>query len=281
MSTKRTKKPASTSGKKTRRTPTSRRSRDAGSPVDTVRVESWDEYLSWVTRYPFPGWAFRGHADADWPLTSTLTRTLIERRIKPTLWEAQEERSLRIFKRKAHHFLERTPEEDEEFEWLALMQHHGAPTRLLDFTWSPYVAAFFALESGTKDAAIWAIDPRTLGFIATKDVRGPLAKKRRVLVGEPRLMNQRLTAQSGTFAVPWRLHTPVDEQLRRQHRGVRVIARFILPRTTIRDTALRELYRMNISYATLFPGLDGLAQSMRQELEYTAQMERPDELKMS
>ena len=73
-------------------------------------------------------------------------RTFIERKIKPELWEEQEERTLRIFKRKAHHFLDRTPAEEEEFEWLALMQHHGAPTRLLDFTWSPYVAAFFALE---------------------------------------------------------------------------------------------------------------------------------------
>ena len=39
------------------------------------------------------------------------------------------------------------------------MQHHGAPTRLIDFTWSPYVAAFFALERATGDAAVWAVNP--------------------------------------------------------------------------------------------------------------------------
>lgn len=193
-----TKKKASKAGKKTRSKPKSRSSSKAEFPADTERVESWEEYLSWVTRHPFSGWAFRGQANAGWDLTSTLTRTLIERKIKPELWEEQEERTLRIFKRKAHHFLDRTPAEEEEFEWLALMQHHGAPTRLLDFTWSPYVAAFFALEGGAK----------------------------------------------------------------------------------IRDTALRELYRMNISYATLFPGLDGLSQSMRQELEYTWDMDKPDELKI-
>src|SRR5216684_3693164 len=58
----------------------------------------------------------------------------------------------------AHLFLAHVPDDADSFHWLALMQHHGAPTRLLDFTWSPYVAAFFALERATSDAAIWAIN---------------------------------------------------------------------------------------------------------------------------
>jgi hypothetical protein len=282
MAAKKTKKTKKKAKSKTR-------SRARSSDVQPFerRVESWDEYVSWVTRPPFTGWAFRGHANADYPLTSTLTRVLVERRIKPRLWRRQEERILRIFKRKAHHFLERTPAEDEEFEWFALMQHHGSPTRLLDFTWSPYVAAFFALEAtlpsevhGPMDAAVWAIDPNAPGFISfAKSLLGTMENKQRVLVGEPRLMNRRLTAQSGTFAVHWRLDTPVDELLRQQH-ARNVITKFILPRTEVRDTGLRELYRMNISYATLFPGLDGLAESMRQELEYSAEMEDTADLKL-
>ena len=57
-------------------------------------------------------------------------------------------------------FLGHVPEWEDDFQWLALMQHHGAPTRLLDFTWSPYVAAFLALERAVDDAAVWAIHPR-------------------------------------------------------------------------------------------------------------------------
>ena len=67
-----------------------------------------------------------------------------------------------MFKRKAHQFLAQPPDPDDDFQWLALMQHHGAPTRLLDFTWSPYVAAFFALERATSDAAVWALNPANI-----------------------------------------------------------------------------------------------------------------------
>ena len=104
-------------------------------------------------------WAFRGHPNEQWPLLSALSRYLMNFRVDPPVWAAQEERILRIFKRKGHHFLSGRPLPDDDFEWLALMQHHGAPTRLLDFTWSPYVAAFFALQLATGDAAVWALNP--------------------------------------------------------------------------------------------------------------------------
>src|SRR5438445_599273 len=68
-------------------------------------------------------------------------------------------RILSIFKRKSIHFLQHIPDRDDDFPWLALMQDHGAPTRLLDFTWSPYVAAFFALHNTTHEGVIWACNP--------------------------------------------------------------------------------------------------------------------------
>src|SRR5262245_27031443 len=69
---------------------------------------------------------------------------------------------IREFRRRAHHYRISLPESDHYFEWLALMQHHGAPTRLLDWTYSPYVAVHFALKhaSRPKDALpeVWMID---------------------------------------------------------------------------------------------------------------------------
>src|ERR1035437_6828640 len=110
------------------------------------RLTSWEAFLKLVVQAPYSNWAFRGERDERWPLYSSLSRYLKNFGVDPRAWVDQESRILRVFKRKAHQFLVQPPEPDDDFQWLALMQHHGAPTRLIDFTWSPYVAAFFALE---------------------------------------------------------------------------------------------------------------------------------------
>ena len=66
------------------------------------------------------------------------------------------------FQRRAHHYLNDVPPLGECIEWLALIQHYSGPTRLLDFTHSPYVAAFFAMEKAEHDAVVWAIDTDAL-----------------------------------------------------------------------------------------------------------------------
>lgn len=105
-----------------------------------------------------PAWVFRGHAGAAWPLTSALERA---DSVDPA---ADEWRMIDHFRRRASLYL--PPQlhlgDDDLFGWMALMQHYGAPTRLLDVTLSPYVAAFFALEEHTcsehDDLALWAVD---------------------------------------------------------------------------------------------------------------------------
>src|SRR5256885_15234511 len=123
------------------------------------RLDSWEEFLRHVIHPPYSNWAFRGERDERWPLYSSLSRYFQNFRVARAAWAEQEARILRIFKRKAHQFLDKPPALDDDFHWLALMQHHGAPTRLIDFTWSPYVAAFFALERTLNDGVVWAMNP--------------------------------------------------------------------------------------------------------------------------
>ena len=128
-------------------------------PYRQFRVKTWDQFLKLISTPPYSHWAYRGERDERWPLYSSLSRYLQAFGVAPAAWPLQEARILRVFKRKAHRFLEKPPDPDDDFQWLALMQHHGAPTRLTDFTWSPYVAAFFALERTIADGVIWALNP--------------------------------------------------------------------------------------------------------------------------
>jgi len=252
------------------------RNKNENTSYDVIRMESWEDYLSIITDSPYQHWAFRGQRDASAPLFSALSRYLMSVRVDPRAWPEQEERILRIFKRKAVHFVDVAPDRDDDFEWLALMQDHGAPTRLLDFTWSPYVAAFFALHNTTTEAVIWACNPVEIEKMKRIDLSNPGSFRKYFLsgagnfvwLGEPYAMNRRLIAQSGTFLVPAILDKSIEEILKGYPNPKETLIKFILPADQVREKGMQELYRMNITQATLFPDLDGLARSLAYELEF-------------
>lgn len=245
-------------------------------------VANWDEFV--VLADELDGWAFRGQISAQWPVVSSLTRRLQQFCSNRAEWPAREQRAMRIFRRKAHIYLSDRSVLNDDLRCLAMMQHHGAPTRLLDFTKSPYVAAFFALERATDDAAMWALDTPTLwrsspGFDAKLDRDGidPRrpgnferyfgANDHPVLwFGEPDEMDRRLVAQSGLLVVPGQLHLALHEILAHYEPAGSLLRKFVLPRA-LRERAMQSLYRMNVTHATLFPDLDGLARSIGYELE--------------
>jgi hypothetical protein len=141
------------------------------------------------------------------------------------------------------------------------------------------VAAFFALERTLADGVVWAMnparidssraikpermDPREKGHFARYFLKG---NHRFIWMGEPHTMNRRLIAQSGTFAVPGVLDMPIEDILRDAD-PENILAKIVLT-NPVREVGMRELYRMNITYSTLFPDLDGLAKSMGYELEF-------------
>src|SRR2546430_2167295 len=115
-----------------------------------VRIEDWDHARALLATFPGT-WMFRGQKTADWPLMTAFERLKGFR-------HGAEEHIVREFKKRAHQYLPSQLLPSNSLEWLALMQHHGAPTRLLDCTFSRYVASFFALEDAEGDSAVWAID---------------------------------------------------------------------------------------------------------------------------
>jgi hypothetical protein len=128
--------------------------------MQTTVVSSWKQFMELSAT--LDGWAFRGQQDAEWPLLSSLSRYMLAYVADRSQWRAREERAIRIFRRKAHNYVQHPTLLDDDLRCLSLMQHHGAPTRLLDFTKSPFVAAFFALERSVSDVAIFALNTPVL-----------------------------------------------------------------------------------------------------------------------
>ncbi|HSW16211.1 MAG TPA: FRG domain-containing protein [Ramlibacter sp.] len=250
--------------------------------MKVIRLTRWPEFVAYADS--MEGWAFRGHVSPEWPLVPSLTRRLQCYCPDPRLWPLREARAMRIFRRKAHIYLHDRTALEDDLRCLALMQHHGASTRLLDFTKSPFVAAFFALESANRDVAVFALNTPALWLSAPAfdpsltrsriDPRAPgnfdryFARNQLPLIwfGEPSEMDSRLVAQSGLFVVPGVLDKPLDVILDGYGGSDDLLTQFVLP-AGMREEAMRALYRMNVTYATLFPDLDGLARSVSYELE--------------
>jgi hypothetical protein len=172
-------------------------------------------------------WAFRGHAASAWHLQPSLERHAARKKIGPM---KAEQFVTRQFKRAAHQY-NREVQDDDELEWLALMRHHGAPTRLLDWTKSPYVAAFFATADAAENdsCAVWAIDAFHLASVAHRVIselnpdcrlyfswdlgrsaifrpvfmqRYPTPEYALVAPVYPSRANERVTVQQGLFLCP-------------------------------------------------------------------------------
>ena len=146
-----------------------------------VEVGELHEFSRLVRTLGTGRWIFRGHADKNWRLASSLERQLVNRGIKSInktvqnainfikydKYRASDEMyAIDQFKRYASMKL---PKLDHLVEWLAAMQHYGTATRLLDFTRSIYVALYFAFENrlSKADAAIYAVQYSKLLHNAT------------------------------------------------------------------------------------------------------------------
>jgi FRG domain len=96
-------------------------------------IHSWAEFVGIIQSWQgFRNWCFRGQASAEWSLRSSLSRHIEVSKVSEQVWNLQESRIRRIFRRKSHLFFDDLPENDE-IEWLALMQHHGAPHAVAGF----------------------------------------------------------------------------------------------------------------------------------------------------
>lgn len=247
-----------------------------------TRASSWKELHDWLfecawndslRRYRST-FAFRGAGHAEKTQLTSLERLGGD-------FAAKEQHLIRNFRKYAQRSL---IGEDSIWNWLALAKHHGLPTRLLDWTYSPYVALHFATAIGQQfemDGEIVAVDfakarallPSKLGkvldeegsYVFTAELLNDIAPTLRELDGlakepfllflEPPSLDERIVTQAALFSLMSDARATLTDWMSKHpdlHRRIIIPAEM---KWEIRD----KLDQANINERVLFPGLDGLS----------------------
>lgn len=268
-----------------------------------VRVKSWEKLKLYSEGHGLgnPGpeewnrWIFKGHESTEWELSTTLERTLCKRFGKGLSDAWRWERCLsREFMRKARGFLPDPPSDTDYMEWLALMQHYGAPTRLHDWTYSFWTAVLFAVEKAeideSKSCAVWAlkidwwqecVEEKSpllqsmleegsnlngeINFILNKQGKPDVPSG--IWPLNAYRLNERVVAQRALFVVPLDVTKSFMENLCLCSEGQQMVSlrliKFVIPcNDEIIPKCMQFLYDCNLTTSTLFPGIDGYARSL-------------------
>lgn len=216
-----------------------------------TELEHWNDISMLPPRF-LSAFVFRGQGNYDWHIKSSLERMIerfhpvgeVQRRIYPAGYEHD---MLKEFQWKYPKYEKlNIPREDEIIEWLSIMQHYGCPTRMVDFSNSPYVALFMAIDSadGLNPSAIWCLNKLVLGMKYNNEYKLKTEKsldgleeqnsqiyedanlmlndyiqERRkdytpnIYLLQPHRVNDRILQQQGLFAIPEKIDVSFEENL--------------------------------------------------------------------
>ncbi|EJL6481662.1 FRG domain-containing protein [Vibrio cholerae] len=205
---------------------------------------------------------YRGHADINWELLPSIARidtSLID--VDEYIhWRGLELDIMREFEKHGSSLLSKTPKND--LEWLIHAQHHGLPTRLLDWSTNPLKALFFAVENplhDNVDGVLFGVAPK-LNYVLERFV--DVSKEDKIVGFHSSSLNSRVFAQEGCFTIfptpkKWATFTPIGMD----NGTVDKLSKYVVPKE--HKAALRkQLTRLGISHKFMFPDLDGLAKSI-------------------
>ncbi|MFA6998372.1 MAG: FRG domain-containing protein [Victivallaceae bacterium] len=260
--------------------------------IQEIEIKSSEDLIQKMNELP-NHYIYRGHSDAGWKLESTLERVLGQKWSAPNARKF-EEHSYNTFKSKYHIYNSTEHSPQSKLSWLSVMQHYGVPTRLLDFTESPYVALYFALETYNpllkKNFAIFAVDytavmNNSIDFIKKKDAKFVEAhesiqhQKDEIFdetvdrfsydilwVTEPIKFNARMDRQSGTFLISGNREKTVESLILSGLYDNCSIIKYVI-HSDLYESVYALLRKMSINSKSIYGDLSGLAKAIKMEMQ--------------
>ncbi|WP_417594764.1 FRG domain-containing protein [Oceanospirillum sp.] len=208
-----------------------------------TEIGTFEEFHELITSFS-SSTIYRGVCDHKYMLTPSLGR---KRNIETKDIYALESKMMRLFK--AHSTAHISSKPSNEWEWLALAQHHGLPTRLLDWSRNPLVALFFSTISHRINGAVYVL--KDVMDIVDTDV-SPYEMKD-VGVYYPSHITSRITGQSGLFTS----HPNPGEEYSSES-----IEKIII-KYDKKSQLITELRKYGVHRASIFPDLDGLCEDIK------------------
>jgi hypothetical protein len=248
----------------------------------TVPCNSWNDFLSQIAQLRGPAehparHLFRGHAHSDWMLRSSLGRIAETAKLDDLKAVPIEKLLLESFIRHAHHLLPPSMLADDSdlLHWWSVMRHYRAPTRLLDWTRSPFVALYFAsVEEPANDGAVWAVSENKLDQLGP-DSRDLLDKDQTSFFWKTRVRahfavvdstrpSERMNAQQGVFTVTNAIVSNHEQFI--SHLSAPQLENNLVKieiKAACKIEMLERLREMNVHGLSLFPGIDGVGAMIR------------------
>lgn len=208
-----------------------------------IRINSFTEFHEIIDEYDARTIIYRGMKSTDYPLIPKVGRVVPPESVGSR--EKNEQEILRLFKERAFQYLNFAPAND--WDWLAIGQQYGLPTRLLDWTDNPLVACYFAVDGIIEnDSVIYSYQNDS--YISVDEHPNPF-RYRQVGKFIPRHLIQRITTQGGLFTIHPNPYEPFESN---------DMDKIIIP-NEIRSELKKTLNKYGINRFSLFPSLDGLA----------------------
>ena len=239
---------------------------------------SLDKYQNSIKVHP--NFLFRGQSNFSWSLTPSFTRIAnkknlsrkkaLQLEIEMTGKFSVEAIGVLDIRNSIKLIVDSTRFEQNQIEadgWFTFMQHYSCPTRILDWSVSPYVALYFACQDDSVDGSFWISDFWENTNYSENAINGQ--NRRELLFSDSsdeniffmKAMdpNERIHAQQSRFSICTNILNSHEPYLKNHAKLEKIIVK-----KEIKNQILEELHSMNISAKTLFPGIDGIGRYLNE-----------------